>query len=374
MRIALDISVLNNNQRSGIAVYTYNLIDALLKNNNNDHFVLFGIATFETFDYLKNLSLKNYPNVEMKIFKMPARFFRTSFLLWQKLNWPTIEKFIGVVDILHSFNWYMPPQINGKKVGTIFDLTSLTHPEWHQAKTTQLDKVRFARLANADLVITISESSRKDYSKLYPNARLEIVYPAVSSIFNGKIDKNLTRKILQKYIIKKDFFLSVATIEPRKNLSGLIKAYLKSKLQNQLILVGGAGWKNSEIKKFVQNQDRIKFAGFIPEEDLHVLYQQALCLIYPSLYEGFGLPILEAQACGCPVITSNLSSMPEVAGEGAMLVNPYSIEDIMKAMVKCQNPNTKLQMVRVGYENVKRFSWKKSAKKLNFLYEKLLED
>src|SRR3989344_9221901 len=106
MKIGIDISVLNDKEKTGIAVYVYNLIDALLRINKEDKFILFGIATFETFDFLKSLPFKNNPNVEMKIYKLPARTFRTVFLLWQKLNWPKIEDFIGNVDIHHSFNWY----------------------------------------------------------------------------------------------------------------------------------------------------------------------------------------------------------------------------------------------------------------------------
>src|SRR3990172_10883045 len=111
--IALDISVLSDKQRTGIAVYVYNLIDELLKLNQKDKFVLFGIATLETYQYLKNLPLNRYSNVEMKIYCMPAKFFRTAFLLWQRLEWPPIENLVGGGDIFHSFNWYFPPQKRG---------------------------------------------------------------------------------------------------------------------------------------------------------------------------------------------------------------------------------------------------------------------
>src|SRR5690242_8574057 len=155
--ICLDISVLNEKQKTGIGVYTYELIKSFLEINRDDKIILFGISTLQTYSFLKNIEFKNYPNVELKIYKMPAKFFRTSFLLWQKLNWPTIEKFVGAVDIFHSFNWNLPPQKKGKVVATVFDMTSLLFPSLHLEKTTQLDRIRLKRIKKfADLVITIS--------------------------------------------------------------------------------------------------------------------------------------------------------------------------------------------------------------------------
>ena len=159
MVIGIDISVLNDYQKTGIGVYTYGLIKALLLKNKKDKFILFGIATFSTFDHLKNIEFKKYPNVELKIFKLPAKFFRIAFLIWQKLNWPSIENLIGPVDIFHSFNWYFPSQRFGKSIATVFDMTPILYPNFHQEKTVQLDKNRLERIKEtADLVITISEN------------------------------------------------------------------------------------------------------------------------------------------------------------------------------------------------------------------------
>lgn len=373
MTIGLDISVLNDTQKTGIAVYTYNLIDALLKINKKDKFVLFGIATFATFDYLKNLPFKNYPNVEMKIYRMPARAFRMGFLLWQKLNWPPIENFVGPIDIFHCFNWYFPPQRSSKVVATVFDMTPLVYPQFHQEKTVQLDKIRLNRIKEkADLVIAISENSKKDFLKFSPKSKVEVVYPGVSENFRIPKDKVEIKKVLGKYNLKPGYFLSVGTLEPRKNIENLFNAFLQSNLNEKLVLVGGDGWKNNQILNQIRKYpDKIIMLGYVSDEDLLILYHQSPCLIYPSFYEGFGIPILEAQACGCPVITSNTSSMPEVAGKGAIFVDPYSVEDIIRGIGEIGGMREKL--IKNGFKNASRFSWERSAKKLNLLYQRILK-
>ena len=371
MIIGLDISVLNDRQRRGIAVYTYNLIDAVLKINTTDKFILFGFSTFETFNFLKDLPFKNYPNVEMIIYPMPARFFRMAFLVWQKLGWPSIESFIGKVDIFHSFNWYMPPQRYGKKVGTVFDLTSIIYPKWHDQRTAQLDKIRFNRLAyQSDLIITISKNSKKDFQKLYPKINPQIIYPAASSIFNTKIDKRKTAKVLKKYGLSSGYFLSVSTLEPRKNLAGLIKAYLSIKSKVPLVFVGGKGWKDVKISKLLKvHKDKLKAIGFVEEEELVILYQQALCLIYPSFYEGFGLPALEAMSVGTPTLLSNTSSLKEVGGDAALYMDPKNIDSIKKSLIRVEKDKKIRKKLRLlGLKQAKKFSWEKSAKRLNSLY------
>lgn len=372
MTIGLDISVLNDKQKTGIAFYTYHLIDALLNLKSADKYILFGIATFQTYEYLKNIHFKNYPNVQMKIYKMPAKFFRTAFLLWQLFDFPPIDYFVGEVDFFHSFNWYMPPQRKGKKIGTVFDLTSITNPEWHYPETAQLDKVRLERLAkSADLIITISESTRRDFLKFYPYKKVEVIYPAASPIFKKKVNLSKTKKVLEKYQLQPGYFLSVSTLEPRKNLKKLIESFLKSGLKRKLVLAGGSGWKNEEFFKLI-NENKIITTGYVPDEDLTVLYQQALCLVYPSLYEGFGMPILEAMESGTPVIASNVSSLPEVGGDAVLYVDPLRSEEIKKALIRIEeDENFRKNLIQKGFRQTQKYSWEKSAKKLMSFYKSL---
>lgn len=375
MRICLDVSILSDSRRTGVAQYNYELIKALLEENKTDQFILFGLTPFATYDYLSNLEFKEYPNVQMKIFKMPARLFRFIFLIWQQLDFPNIEFFTGEVDVFHSFNWFLPPLKKGKIVATVFDTTSLTHPEWHHHRTTQLDLIRFKRIKErADQIVTISKNSRKDYMKIDSNTPIEIVYPAVPGRYNSYINTDST-KTLKKYKLKPGYFLAVSTIEPRKNILNLIDAYLKTGLKEKMVFAGVAGWKNSQIISLInKHRDKIIFTGYVPEDDLISLYKEALCLVYPSYYEGFGLPILEAMSFGTPVICSNTSSMTEVGGNAAIYIDPFKTESIVSALQKIsRNKKIISALSKKGLAQSKKFSWKNSAKKMNKIYQKLIK-
>lgn len=360
--IGIDISPLNDKQKTGIGVYTYELIKALLKINQQDQFVLFGISTLETRNYLQNIEYKKYPNVRLAIYTLPSKAFRTAFLLWQKINFPPIENLVGPVDLFHNFNWYFPPQKKGKRVANIFDTTSLKFPQWHQKDTVQLDRMRLERIKKyADLVMTISQNSKKDFLKFAPQARVDVIYPAASLQFKPASNSS--------------YILSVGTLEPRKNLVRLIKAFLESGLKNKLVLAGGTGWGSAEIFDLAKkNPGKIEITGFVREEGLPRLFGRAVCLVYPSFYEGFGIPVLEALACGVPVVCSNASSLPEAGGDAAYYIDPYSQNSIKKALIEVvSNESLRKTMIAKGLKQAKKFSWEKSARKLNQLYQQLLQ-
>lgn len=368
--IGIDISVLNDNQRTGIGVYTDQLIKALLRINKKDKFILFGITSYENYGLLKNIEFKDNLNVELKIFKLPKKIFRRSFVLWQKINWPGIEKLVGKVDLFHSFNWYLPPQKFGKSIATVFDMTPILFPQFHKKQTVQLEKLRLKRIKEkADLVVTISENSKADFLNFAPDSRVEVIFPSVSDIFTSKkvSSSNFQNQLKPGYII------AVGTLEPRKNIRGLIKAYLDSKIKEKLVLVGDWGWERNDLFEILKkNKEKIITTGFINEEELYGLYRKAGCLVYPSFYEGFGMPILEAMSLGVPVICSNTSSLKEVGGDAPLYIDPKNLAEITRALVKIvKGDNLRKNMVSKGFKQVRKFSWDKSAKKLDFLYQQL---
>lgn len=372
-RIALDITVLGDRQKTGIGVYVFNLIKGLLELNKKDEFILFGISDFKNYFYLKNLDFKNHPNVKIKIFPIPLKLFRRAFLLWQRINWPPIEFLIGEVDIFHSFNYYLPPQNRGKVVTTVFDMTIKLFSKVHQTKTVELEQVRLNRIKQkAHSVITISENSRRDFLKFDPKKWVEVIYPFVSANFLKKFGNQKSEQVLRKYKIERDYILAVGTLEPRKNVKALIEAYLKSNLKEKLVLVGSFGWEKSEVFRLIEkNRDKIITTGYVSNDDLLYLYKGALCLVYPSFYEGFGIPILEALTLGTAVICSKLSSMPEVGGKAVLYIDPKDPDSITEALIRVKHKSLRIKLVREGLKQAKKFSQEISARKLNQLYQQL---
>lgn len=414
-RIGIDVSVLANENKTGIGVYCFNLIDNLLLLNKTDKFILFAITPLDSSNEDINY-FKKYSNVEIKIIRLPVQIFRRMFLLWQKINWPPIEYFIGKVDIFHSFNWLIPPQKSGKKIATFYDLSPILFPQWHLLQTTQIDKKRFERMSKmADLIITISQNSKKDFVEKYGERGIEVIYPGTSMGDRGNmgdIESPSTSLRVNKYI------LFVGTMEPRKNLDGLIKAYAdleaarqstKNRSRDQiahlgfvsrqsksrdmdkdvretashfliatdfaapkLVIAGSKGWMFDQIYALPGKlgiEDRVKFLDFVSDEKLISLYKNALCLVYPSFYEGFGIPVLEAMSLGVPVICSNTSSFPEVGGKAVLYVDSHKVEDIVRALQKIsEDENLRKSLIKKGFVQAKKFNWGESARKLNKLY------
>lgn len=373
MKIGIDISVLNEQNRTGIGTYVYELVSALLEIDSKNEYILFALSPLANFNYMQNLEFKKFPNVRLKIYKMPARVFRRAFLLWQRVNFPPIDWFTEEVDLFHSFNWFLPPQKKGKVVATIFDLTAIAYPQWHYQRTTQLDRVRLNRIKKyADLVLAISENSKADFLQFSPHSNVDVVYPSSSHIYEKKYSQEESLRVLKKYNLTPGYYLSVSTLEPRKNLEGLINAYLKTAQDKKLLLVGGKGWKNNQLLKLIKkNSGKIIMAGFLENKDMPILFQQALCLIYPSFYEGFGIPILEAFNSKIPVISSNTSSMPEVGGDAVFYVNPHRINEIAQALEQIKDDDFRQKLIKKGLLQAKKFSWKLSAKKQLELYRKI---
>ena len=237
-------------------------------------------------------------------------------------------------------------------------------------------------IGKAKKIITISKASKNDIIKAYgvSEDKVVVVCPGIKSeIQNSKSETNTklkmqnSKSLKEKFGIDKEFILFVGTLQPRKNIGKLIEAFSRLKTQDlrlktdlELIIVGKKGWMYEDIlnapKKF-GIADRVKFLDSVTDEDLPSFYKNAICFVLPSLYEGFGLPILEAMKYGCPVITSNVSSLPEAGGDAAVYFNPESVEDIAEKIEKViSSEKLRQEMVKKGYEQVKKFSWEKTAR------------
>ena len=246
-------------------------------------------------------------------------------LLWNQWHVLPVENLTGKLDIFHSSDWTQPPT-KAKKVTTIFDLVVYKYPESSHSKIVATQKRRLEWVKKeVDKIITISQSSKKDIVEIFgiPEEKITVTYlaPSLGPIIPG---------IRKKYSLNKPFILALGTREPRKNLARLIEAFKKlDRKDYDLVVVGKYGWGGGELRV---NKEEVRMLEYIPEGDKLALLAEARALVYPSLYEGFGLPVVEAMSVGTPVITSNISGMPEAGGDAAIYVKPEEINDISEKL------------------------------------------
>jgi len=370
MKIGIDISQIVYG--TGVSFYTQNLVENLLKVDKKNEYKLF-------FSSLrKNLPANfNYKaaNVKLKKFRIPPTLLEP---LFNKSHFLPIENFIGKVDVFHSSDWTQP-SARAKKVTTIHDFGFLKYPQTAHPKIKAVMERRFGWLKKEiDMVITISEATKKDTMEILgiPEDKIRVIYEAAPEDINQVKNKRTINIVKAKYGIKGNYLLSVATLEPRKNLKRIIQAFQALGIKDlQLVIIGKSGWDTSlqgtDFKKLKTN---VVFTGYVNRQDLAALYSGAVCLAFPSLYEGFGLPILEAMKCGCPVVTSHLSSMPEVAGRAGILVDPMDVEEIGKGFYEVvSNKNKRQEMIKEGFKQVKKFSWEKTAEETLKVYQDVVK-
>jgi len=338
--------------RVGSAEFAFRLIKEFAKNNDHNFFI-----------YTPVEPSKDLPR-ETNSFKYIV--FKSK-KLWTMLGLSKkIYKDKNNLDVFFSPTHYLPLFSVVPSVVSIFDLSYLKYPELFKKKDLYQLKIwgRYS-IKRAKAVITISESSKNAIIEEYKLAsdKVHVVYPGIKELINNR-EINMT-DLQKKYGIKKNFILFVGTIQPRKNIARMVEA-ISQIPELELIVVGKKGWQYEGIldspRKFgVEN--RVKFLEFVPDEELSELYKNAICFVLPSLYEGFGLPILEAMKYGCPVVTSNTSSLPEAGGDAALYFDPEDSSDIAEKIKKLlSDDKLREDMIEKGYKQAKKFSWEKAAK------------
>jgi glycosyltransferase involved in cell wall biosynthesis len=288
------------------------------------------------------------------------------------------------VDIFHSSDVlnFAPPGV--KTVTTIHDMTTLLFPEHHTRETIllQQEKFRFAR-EQADAIISVSESTKRDIIRLLgiEPERIHVVHEGVDPVFCPLLGEDIS-PVLAKYELQPDdYILTVGTIEPRKNLVRLVRAYdvvwqKQPESTPRLVLAGTTGWFFREVFAEIEKlglAEQVLFIGRVDDADLPALYNGALFLAYPTLYEGFGLPALEAMACGTAVLTSNVSSLPEVVGGAGLLVEPDDTQSIVEGLVKMlEDVSLRQEKSRLGLVRAKEFTWQRAAEETTAVYKKII--
>ncbi len=370
MNLTLDFTAAQYTH-TGVGRYTYNLAKHLLLLKNPPKLHLFG-TSLRDFRHLRQLADSLTPN--HTIFPLPPT---VTEVLFNRLHWPPIDRFLPDTDIFHAGDWSQPLLTDTKLVTTIHDLTVLKYPQHHHPKTISAHKRRHKWVKQeAEAIIADSQATKADIEKLLdinPN-KIHVVYLAASENFSqfdslpSPQAESQKLKIRQQYHLDQPFILFVGTQEPRKNLSRVLEAFtkLRSTQKNlELILVGKFGWGDQ-----TNPTPAVRQLGFVPDEHLPALYSCASAFVYPSLYEGFGLPVLEAMSVGTPVVTSNQGSLKEVAGSNAITVDPYSVESIAQGMedaLSVQKPF----LAKAKYHS-KQFTWYQTAQATLKVYESLV--
>ena len=360
MKIGIDISSIVFG--TGVSLYTSNLVKSLAKYHPEHDYTLYG-GSLRGMKKLK-LFADSSPKSKNKLFSIPPKI--QSFL-FNQLHFP-INTFTSNLDIFHSWDWYTPKVKKAALVTTIHDLSALkyskeTHPEIVRKHKQSLKWIQ----KEASAIIAVSNSTKKDIVNLLKidPQKIHVIYEALPEEKKIKVTTNDRKKTLKKYKITKPFFISVASLEPRKNLKKIIKAFSDFDNDYQLVLVGRSGYDNiPDAKGLIKT-------GYVSETDLACLYKESQALIFASLYEGFGLPILEAFYHHTPVVTSNVSSMPEIVGDAGVLVDPLSIDSIKKGIKQAISNKDKL--VKTGKQRLEKFSWKQVSDQTIKVYLKANE-
>jgi len=376
--VGIDIRVLARGTRTGIEEYTLNLLSHLLPLDPNIEYRLF----YNAFNKIElNYDWLEAPNVKLKKFTYPNRFIFDPLAKFFKA--PKIDKLLGGADIFFSPHFLLSPVSDQcRRVVTFHDLSFEYFPEffpwrkrfWHSF----LNPAK--RATRAQKIIAVSQSTQNDLLEWYgiPEQKIRVIYSGVAKEFKKIINDDYQMlNVRKKYNLPDSFILYFGTIEPRKNLIGLIRAYENLRQvykanDYKLVVSGSRGWLDKKIfaaaNQSFYAQDII-FTGFVAPEDKVYLYNLASLFVYPSFFEGFGFPPLEAMACGVPVVCSNTSSFPEVVGEAVLMVDPYNYGEIAWAMAEVlKDQRLQENLIKKGFEQIKKFSWDRCASEtLKFL-------
>lgn len=367
MRIAID-AYHGLFQCGGVARYTRGLISALSEISATEKFILFYNRFRE-----KGIAWKPKTNrCRVQQFYLPRRLLAN---MWHYISWPRIETLCGKIDLFHGLHFVLPPVRKARRILTVHDLTFLKYPDYFLNR--DLNECGYQRelpmsLARTDSVIAVSQKTREDLIEILkiPQEKIRVIHEGVDAHFFNPVKEEEKAAIRKLYDLSTPYMVFlVGTPEPRKNLLKTVAAARQAAPDFTLVLIG----PQRPLKSLLNDDYRnIKFTGIVKEEHLPALLSDARISLYPSLYEGFGLPVLESMACGVPVITSNRGSLPEVAGNAALLVNPEESDSIAGAISELINNDVLQNRLKIdGRLRAAEFTWQKAAEETLSLYREL---
>jgi glycosyltransferase involved in cell wall biosynthesis len=368
MIIGIDGRAVQTQKKAGISIYAHEIT-----NNLTCESCLFLSSPLMESELLKN------PQVKTKSLRFPT--YRWKFeQIWEKTALPYIVN-KSSAELFWGPRFFVPPGLNIPSVATIHDLAFILIDNIVTPKQiSYFDNMIQSSLVNAKHFIAVSETTKKDFCHFYHvnEDRVTVIYNGFNQDFRIPVDEQKSREYLNKAGIKGNFVFFLGTLEPRKNLERLIDAYILSNAKKEgipLVLAGKAGWLQDrlfeKIKPLVEEK-LIILTGYVSHEELKILYQNCLFFAFPSIYEGFGIPVLEAMASGAPVLTSYGSSLEELFDKSALLTDPMSVNSILEGLNNIMKPTTRESYIAKGTEMVSKFSWQRSAKEHYEVFRKLI--
>lgn len=383
MRIGIDVTAAVT-QGGGIGRYTRELVHALVSIDEENAYRFFSARQPSVLPVPN--PIPSAPNTQFRSAPFNERWL---YRLWYRLRLPLpVQWLTGRLDLFHSPDFVLPP-VSGRipTLLTVHDLSFIHYPgTFPQKLVTYLNQVVPRSIKRAAHVLADSQATKDDLLGIWQVApeKITVLYSGVSSTFQPVTDASKLAAVREKYNLgEAPYTLSVGTIQPRKNYQMLIRAFapVAANWPHNLVIAGGKGWLYQDMMAEAARQrleNRVRFLGFVDDADLPALYSAATLFVFPSLYEGFGLPLLEAMACGVPVITSNTSSLPEVAGklaggqEPAVLLSPHEQGAWTEAINQLlADSGRRAQLVAAGFQQVRRFTWARAARRLLEIYRLL---
>ena len=380
MRIAFDAAPLLDEHMSGVGHCEAGLTLALQRLYPEHAYVYHYFSVRGSAGKRQRLTPYMLPDCETNTPLFSPLVYR---MATQLIPLPYRWFFGGKADITHFFNYIVPPGVEGKTIVTVHDMVIRAFPETMRTRTRAMLRMGLERsMKRADRIMTISEFSRQEIIKYYTRYedKIRVVKCGVDLEKFRPAPQEEIQRVRESLNLPEEYFLFMGNVEPRKNLLRLIQAYerLCTRLPQapRLVVAGAKGWRNSEIYESVQKpalKERVLFTNYIPEEDLRGLLCGATAFLFPSLYEGFGIPPLEAMACGVPVMASNAASLPEVTGDCAVQVDPYDLDSMANGMEQLYTDAAlRQELSRRGPERAKTLTWDQAAADLMKLYMELI--
>ncbi|MBI3490806.1 MAG: glycosyltransferase [Acidobacteria bacterium] len=373
LRVGIDISR-TIGESTGVGSYAASLVDALADIDHTNQYLLYPYF-WECFPpAFRSARVPSQPNFRLWTRDAPLEKIRRRWLA------QTPDAAAGNVDIVHSTGYTSPALGRSRLVVAVHDLSFVTHPEFHTEANRQFCLREVEKAArHAAMIIVPSQNTKRDLQRHYgvPDERLAVIPYAASPEFGPVADADAIRRVLRRRGIDGDYLLFVGSVEPRKNLAGLVRAAVpwlrREGSRRHIVVAGPAGWLNSDVHRLVNTLDLgrvVHFLGYVDREELRVLNAGARAFVYPSFYEGFGFPVLEAMACGAPVIASTAPAIEEIASGAARLVAPESVDHLRQAIEDvADHDEERARLRRLGLERAARYTWRETARRTLEVYE-----